>query len=545
MYKCPHCEGIFEKLKERNAHMISDHNYVRQNRRLICTQPPVTAAMLPQQHAQLLLQTDEAVQEDSKDGIVKIKQEQCSEKPEVEQQMHHANSSELLSDVKDSELLGIGGEGDADLDGDIKPPSQLFEKSSPLPPLAMTTPAAKLAALYRMLIAYNESKLGQERNNLSELEQKAMEKSIFLCYVCRTDFPSVKLYDAHLTEHPAECFTCGKKFYRWKNFSLHLKRHLGWKEFGCYVCDKKFVVRSALVEHMRMHTGQTPLKCKICGMYTKQTLLSHSLTNLLFFPCSGKKFKRYSNLTQHRKRHTKVMVRKKEYVCHCGEVLPSKARFLWHKETHDLKPKCCPYCCDRFVHANSLRRHIRLAHSDKFDYAEPMECPMCKQIFAKTSIKAHMATHSTEPQYDCAICNKSFSTKWNLKIHSWVHANRTAKPFKCEYCPKAFVRELDFKNHINAHKQIKPYTCEYCGCKFIRKYNYMRHRREHHGTKKFTCDQCDKSFHRHYYLIEHRRMHTGERPFTCTICGKSSTTKTNHNKHLKIHHSRDPFTVEV
>ncbi|XP_039493817.2 uncharacterized protein LOC120453260 [Drosophila santomea] len=516
LYKCPHCEAIFEKLKERNAHMIGEHNYVRQNRRLICTQPQINTSMLPPQQ-QMILQGGEV--EDSKDGIVKIKQEQCQEKQDVEQMRDH---SELLADVKDSELMGIGGDGDCDVDDDIKPPNQLDEKPT-LPPLAMTTPAAKLAALYRMLIAYNESKLGQERNNLSELEQKAMEKSIFLCYVCRTDFPSVKLYDAHLTEHPAECFTCGKKFYRWKNFSLHLKRHLGWKEFGCYVCDKKFVVRSALVEHMRMHTGQTPLKCKICG----------------------KKFKRYSNLTQHRKRHTKMMVRKKEYVCHCGEVLPSKARFLWHKETHDLKPKCCPYCCDRFVHANSLRRHIRLAHSDKFDYAEPMECPMCKQIFAKTSIKAHMATHSTEPQYDCAICSKSFSTKWNLKIHSWVHANRTAKPFKCEYCPKAFVRELDFKNHINAHKQIKPYTCEYCGCKFIRKYNYMRHRREHHGTKKFTCDQCDKSFHRHYYLIEHRRMHTGERPFTCTICGKSSTTKTNHNKHLKIHHSRDPFTVEA
>ncbi|KAH8267989.1 hypothetical protein KR018_001268 [Drosophila ironensis] len=534
LYKCPHCEAIFEKLKERNAHMIGEHNYVRQNRRLICTQPQQVAgtAMLPpqqqqqqlqQQQQSMLLQSSEGgeLHEDSKDGIVKIKQEQCQEKTEVEAPMH--SHSELLSDVKDSELLGIGeADGVDNGQGDIKPPSQLDEKPT-LPPLAMTTPAAKLAALYRMLIAYNESKLGQERNNLSELEQKAMEKSIFLCYVCRTDFPSVKLYDAHLTEHPAECFTCGKKFCRWKNFSLHLKRHLGWKEFGCYVCDKKFVVRSALVEHMRMHTGQTPLKCKICG----------------------KKFKRYSNLTQHRKRHTKMILRKKEYVCHCGEVLPSKARFLWHKETHDLKPKCCPYCCDRFVHANSLRRHIRLAHSEKFDYSEPIECPMCKQTFAKTSIKAHMATHSTDPQYDCTICNKSFSTKWNLKIHSWVHANRTAKPFKCEYCPKAFVRELDFKNHINAHKQIKPYTCEYCGCKFIRKYNYMRHRREHHGTKKFTCDQCDKTFHRHYYLVEHRRMHTGERPFTCTICGKSSTTKTNHNKHLKIHHSRDPFTVEV
>lgn len=238
--------------------MIGEHNYVRQNRRLICTQPQINTSMLTLQQ-QMIVQSGEV--EDSKDGIVKIKQEQCQEKQDVEQMHDH---SELLADVKDSELMGIGGDGDGDVDDDIKPPNQLDEKPT-LPPLAMTTPAAKLAALYRMLIAYNESKLGQERNNLSELEQKAMEKSIFLCYVCRTDFPSVKLYDAHLTEHPAECFTCGKKFYRWKNFSLHLKRHLGWKEFGCYVCDKKFVVRSALVEHMRMHTGQTPLKCKICG----------------------------------------------------------------------------------------------------------------------------------------------------------------------------------------------------------------------------------------------------------------------------------------
>ncbi|KAH8310227.1 hypothetical protein KR044_000130 [Drosophila immigrans] len=532
IYRCPHCVAIFEKLKDRNAHMIGEHNYVRQNRRLICTQALVNGAILaqpqvlqpPQQQQELLLQAggsnSEVLHEDSKDGIVKIKQEHCQDKPDSTDQQLLVHLE--LPDVKDAGLLAVNGENASD--ADVKPTTNVTTDLKPtITPLSMTTPAAKLAAIYRMLISYNESKLGQDHHNLSELEQKAMEKSIFLCYVCRTDFPSVKLYDAHLTEHPAECFTCGKKFYRWKNFSLHLKRHLGWKEFGCYVCDKKFVVRSALVEHMRMHTGQTPLKCKICG----------------------KKFKRYSNLTQHRKRHTKMTVRKKEYVCHCGEVLPSKARFLWHKETHDLKPKCCPYCCDRFVHANSLRRHIRLAHSDKFDYAEPMECPMCKQIFAKTSIKAHMATHSTDPQYDCAICNKSFSTKWNLKIHSWVHANRTAKPFKCEHCPKAFVRELDFKNHMNAHKQIKPYTCEYCGCKFIRKYNYMRHRREHHGNKKFTCDQCDKTFHRHYYLIEHRRIHTGERPFHCTICGKSSTTKTNHNKHLKIHHSRDPFTVEV
>ncbi|XP_039969590.1 uncharacterized protein LOC120781432 [Bactrocera tryoni] len=559
VYQCTHCTAEFPKLKDRNSHMILQHNYVRQNRRLICVQRPDAAVTAPDAipsssnavaggvdnvvvvnmaegcSSSLVRSDSMEFLEDSKQDIVKIEVENAYQPlaaapPAVAATVASTSTAgnsesvdakpELVDDKQGMPLLPASNANIAGGVGDVA--GDALDTKPLLQPLAMTTPATKLAALYRMLVSYNISTL-KDSHNLSEMEQKLIEQSIFFCYVCRRNFTSVKLYDAHLSEHPAQCFTCGKTFQRWKNFSLHLKRHLGWKEFGCNVCEKKFVVRSALVEHMRMHTGHTPLKCKVCGKY----------------------FKRYSNLTQHRKRHGKQIIRKKEYVCHCGEVLPSKARFLWHKETHDAKPKCCPYCCDRFVHANSLRRHIRLAHSDKFDYAEPMECPLCKQTFAKSSIKAHMATHSMDTQHDCAICNKSFSTKWNLKIHSWVHANRTSKPFKCEHCPKAFVREVDFKNHMNAHKQIKPYTCEYCGCKFIRKYNYMRHRREHHGNKKFTCDLCKKSFHRHYYLIEHRRIHTGERPFQCTICGKSSTTKTNHNKHLKIHHSRDPFTVEA
>ncbi|XP_055848257.1 uncharacterized protein LOC129913547 [Episyrphus balteatus] len=510
-FQCTHCNTHFPLLKEKNAHMIKQHGYKRVNRRLIRDPPTstVTTATLNAVDpaagaAPLLLGLDGIAppslpigeeDEDSKAAIVKIEQEN--------------------QDCKNKNLSNLAISSN-------KVTSSSTAVTNSATSASRTKYDSMRARDNRMLINFNLSALNVK--NEGEVHNYYLEsKSSFCCFVCKRDFLTVKLFDEHLVEHPAECFTCHKKFTRWKNFMVHLKRHLGWKDFACTYCEKKFVIRSALVEHMRMHTGQTPLKCKICG----------------------KSFKRYSNLTQHRKRHGTKINRSKEYVCFCGEVLPSKARFIWHKETHDLKPKCCPYCRDRFVHANSLRRHIRLAHSDKFDYTEPMECPMCKQIYAKSSIKAHMATHSMDTQHECLICSKSFSTKWNLKIHNWVHANRTTKPFKCEQCVKAFVREVDYNNHINSHKQIKPYTCEHCGCKFIRKYNYIRHRREHHGNKKFTCDLCGKLFHRHYYLIEHRRIHTGERPFQCTICGKSSTTKTNHNKHLKIHHSRDPFTSEA
>lgn len=135
--------------------------------------------------------------------------------------------------------------------------------------------STKLTSVYRMLVTYNISHLKMKEDD-TDIDTSMVESLIFYCYICRQSFSSVKMYDIHLTEHPAECFSCGKKFQRWKNLALHLKRHMGWKEFGCNVCEKKFVVRSALVEHMRMHSGQSPLACKICGKFRLLSSVKYS-----------------------------------------------------------------------------------------------------------------------------------------------------------------------------------------------------------------------------------------------------------------------------
>ena len=265
VYQCRHCTSEFAKLKDRNSHLIDAHQYVRRNRRLICNKPSeeaptstVTSADLASTSAAHMPSYADYI-EDSKQGIVKLELESNEEQSAVMHPMAAGSSAATtkteFEDNKESLALVPLVTTVPNTDIDTKPNLQA---------LALTTPTTKLATLYRMLVSYNMSTLKQNQN-LSDNDEKLIESSIFFCYVCRQNFNSVKLYDAHLTEHAAECFTCGKKFQRWKNFSLHLKRHLGWKEFGCSVCDKKFVVRSALVEHMRMHTGQNPLKCKICG----------------------------------------------------------------------------------------------------------------------------------------------------------------------------------------------------------------------------------------------------------------------------------------
>lgn len=408
-------------------------------------------------------------------------------------------------------------------------PQAIPYQSSSFEPTSSETP---LGELTHGTLPYECQNCGEIFQTAKALSQHLTNKHKVLRYQCATceeSFAKEQGYLEHLLVHPLECQLCGKTFLRKKYLSLHMKWHMEIKPHKCQSCDKSFVTRQKLDEHMNTHTGNAPITCKSCGMV----------------------FKRYSNLIQHRNRHhLNLKPKKRDYVCHCGQVLPSKKKFEWHKEIHDEKPKSCPYCSDKFVHTMSLTRHVRRVHDTRYvpkkeREGENVECPVCNQVFLKSSLNTHLKMHTTSQRFPCHICGKDFTTKWNLQLHRWIHASRSSRPFKCTLCKAAFVRKQDHTSHMNSHRSVRPYTCNHCGCQFIRKYNCIRHMREHEETKNFACTICNKTFHRNYYLTDHMRTHSNTRPFTCHICGKASTCKSNHNRHLQIHHAREPQNTEI
>ena len=86
--------------------------------------------------------------------------------------------------------------------------------------------------------------------------------------------------------------------------------------------------------------------------------------------------------------------------------------------------------------------------------------------------------------YCCMIgtCNKTYSTKFNLKRHVEV-SHLKQKKHKCPYCEKFLVSQQNLKEHIFVHTGEKPYQCSTCG-EFFRQISQLSlHKRDHELPK--------------------------------------------------------------
>ncbi len=131
----------------------------------------------------------------------------------------------------------------------------------------------------------------------------------------------------------------------------------------------------------------------------------------------------------------------------------------------------------KLINLNFYIRYLEPSTSSTSHQQESndLDCVFCHKSFnTKTQLKQHlMHSHNNERNFACEICQKTFKTPQDVKIHRVVHSD--LKKYKCQLCEKEFKRTTNLKEHLLTHSDERKYQCELCPKRSKAKNNLKKH----------------------------------------------------------------------
>lgn len=133
-------------------------------------------------------------------------------------------------------------------------------------------------------------------------------------------------------------------------------------------------------------------------------------------------------------------------------------------------------------------------------------------------------TQPKTSKFRCTHCNRSFTSKRNVRQHSKICKKRV---YQCEYCLKKFRSVSLKRSHIRIAHKVKPenvtFKCTMCDEEFRNKSARAYHTKIKHNPQEtvYPCEICGKTFVIKNSLKLHMGVHNKDRTVVvCQLCGK-------------------------
>ncbi|XP_020294563.1 uncharacterized protein LOC109860105 [Pseudomyrmex gracilis] len=219
---------------------------------------------------------------------------------------------------------------------------------------------------------------------------------------------------------------------------------------------------------------------------------------------------------------------------------------------HD-KVWLCPRdgCNRQFGRLYTLKGHL-LAHYG----VRPFKCDFeeCGWAFySEFKLKRHKETHLKRKDHVCEVCNRRFTTVYNLWSHEKLHSRPNRIVCQVPECGEKFQTKRALELHMKSHDQRHaPYVCQHegCGKRYYSSNALTSHQRSHSYKEvdiKCSWPGCGKVFDKPCRLKAHIRSHTGCKPYHCTFhgCMWSFSSSSKLKRHQKKHTNERKFVCDT
>ncbi|XP_076826274.1 zinc finger protein 1035 [Brachyhypopomus gauderio] len=409
------------------------------------------------------------------------------------------------------------------------------EQDEELPPLIPST---------KQTLSPSRSDRSDNSPGLSNAQQYK-----YRCGICQVRFPDPEQLSEHgcdpAKERPYSCPECNKHFLHGSHLKKHQLSHQlsRPRSYQCNSCHMSFSHRHHFLTHLRRHGDEKPSGTRI---NKKIKVLNTDVNQDKIYTCPicPESFSQALELANHLSVHS--------HMCNvCNKTFASKQQLEEHEQCHlsAATQYECTECGNSFLGSDAFRKH-HCAHQKRLFSGKHPSGPSLSPPHKKRASGASFEIINNEEDeeeevdvgedfYNCAVCNKRFSSYSSLQEHQKLHED--ARPFKCLVCGKGFTKKKYLTQHQQLHSE-RPYRCNFCSESFKTEPSLLSHHKIHDATRKYQCSVCHKSYRTPYDLSKHEQKHSQLQSLSeasgdnrCDMCYKSFPQLSQLRQHQETH----------